>query len=305
MSNIEIVPATAAHATRMAPNLRAEDAAEAVALGLDATEALIASIAHAEWAETYLVDGEPAAIVGLGTQSLLFGPGRPWMLTTPLVEQHRRRFLQESRRQLARMRATYATLENYVHADAHRAIRWLEWLGFIVEPPAPYGARGRPFRHFHMGMPLIVGASSVAEITGAPGFADVAREYEAECKIAGLPAPVSRFDTYMKLEQTGTLFAFSATVAGRLVGFLSLLCPEIPHYGRQLGVTESFFVARAHRKTGFAGLKLLRLAEKKAHEIGSPGLLVSAPSGGPLAAFLPRAGYAETNRVFFKKVGDE
>ncbi len=38
----------------------------------------------------------------------------------------------------------------------------------------------------------------------------------------------------------------------------------------------------------------------KARELGTPGLLVSAPMGGSLAEVLPRRGFAETNRVFFK-----
>ena len=38
--------------------------------------------------------------------------------------------------------------------------------------------------------------------------------------------------------------------------------------------------------------------------LGCPGLLVSAPAGGVLAKVLPRRGYAETNRVFFKELND-
>ena len=69
-------------------------------------------------------------------------------------------------------------------------------------------------------------------------------------------------------------------------------------------ITESFFVAKVHRDSG-AGLKLLRAAEQKARALGSPGLLVSAPFGGTLVQVLPRAGYTETNRVFFKGWADE
>jgi hypothetical protein len=57
-----------------------------------------------------------------------------------------------------------------------------------------------------------------------------------------------------------------------------------------------------HRGTG-SGIRLLRAAEDKAKEIGSPGLIVSAPFAGRLFDVLPRCGYTEVSRVFFKKVG--
>jgi len=62
-------------------------------------------------------------------------------------------------------------------------------------------------------------------------------------------------------------------------------------------VAESFYVAKASQKTG-AGMRLLRAAEKKARELGAPGLLVSTPFGGRLFVVLPRLNYAETNRIF-------
>jgi len=42
--------------------------------------------------------------------------------------------------------------------------------------------------------------------------------------------------------------------------------------------------------------------EAKARTLGSPGLLVSAPFEGALFKVLPRVGYVEANRIFFKKV---
>jgi len=143
--------------------------------------------------------------------------------------------------------------------------------------------------------------SSVAELEGDPGLASLLVEYAAESSIAGMPAPAARMDSYRELEARGLLQVLSATHEGLLVGFLTLLVPVLPHYGVAVAVSESFFVARSHRGTG-AGLKLLRAAEDLARRLGSPGLLVSAPFEGDLFKVLPRIGYAETNRVFFKKV---
>lgn len=148
-----------------------------------------------------------------------------------------------------------------------------------------------------------VQVSSVAELERDPGLAALLAEYAAESSIAGMPPPAARMESYRELDQRGLLQVLSATRDGRLIGFLTLLAPVLPDYGVPVAVSESFFVARAHRGTG-AGLKLLRAAEALARRLGSPGLLVSAPFGGDLFKVLPRVGYAETNRVFFKKVRD-
>jgi GNAT superfamily N-acetyltransferase len=145
--------------------------------------------------------------------------------------------------------------------------------------------------------------SSVAALERDPDLRALLAEYAAESAITGLPAPAARMDSYRELEGRRLLQVLSATHEGRLVGFLTLLAPVLPHYGVAVAVSESFFVARAHRGTG-AGLKLLRAAEDMARHAGSPGLLVSAPFEGDLFKVLPRVGYAETSRVFFKKVGD-
>lgn len=85
-----------------------------------------------------------------------------------------------------------------------------------------------------------------------------------------------------------------------LVGFCHVLVSLNPHYSALLAVTESLFVAAAHRGTG-AGLALLREAENVARERGAAGMLVSAPTGGTLAAVLEHSkGFRETNRAFFR-----
>ncbi len=143
---IRIVPATMAHAEAIV--LRPGDAAEVAALGVTPAEALRLSLVRSLWAEAYVVDGEVAAIVGLGLSSMLGGHGVPWLLTGPACERHKRRFLVESRRQVERMRTTVLPLINFVHADYGRALRWLTWLGFSIEAPVPLN--GVPFCRFSM-----------------------------------------------------------------------------------------------------------------------------------------------------------
>lgn len=141
---VEIVPATLAHAAAI--ELREGDAMEVAAMGATKDEAFRTSLARSLWAETYLVGGVPAAMVGLGLSALVGGHGVPWLLTSPICEHHKKRFLVESRRQVARMLAEVTPLRNVVHADYGRAVRWLRWLGFTLEAPVEInGALFRPF----------------------------------------------------------------------------------------------------------------------------------------------------------------
>lgn len=130
---IEIVKASMAHAHAI--QLRHGDACEVAAMGITKDLAIGQSMARSVWAETYLVDGEVAAIVGLGLTSFIGGYGVPWLLTGPACERYKVTFLRESRRQVSRMLGQVSPLINYVHADYARAIGWLGRLGFVIDPP--------------------------------------------------------------------------------------------------------------------------------------------------------------------------
>jgi GNAT superfamily N-acetyltransferase len=89
-----------------------------------------------------------------------------------------------------------------------------------------------------------------------------------------------------------------ARQAGALIGFVTLLRADVPHYGRPLCVVESLFVAAAHRRTR-AGRGLIKAAEAIASVHGA-ALLVTAPAGSALETILPRLGYRHSNTVFVK-----
>nr|CCA83780.1 conserved hypothetical protein, putative phage acetyltransferase [blood disease bacterium R229] len=141
--------------------------------------------------------------------------------------------------------------------------------------------------------------ATVAEIEEAPNLAALLAEYAAESANDEIGSANPQIDTYKAMEGMGLLQAFGAYCGRDLVGFLFLLLPVLPHFGRKVGVTESYFVASHYRSTG-AGLALLREAEKASEAAGGAGVLVSAPVDGILSRVLPGVGYRETNRVFFK-----
>lgn len=140
---IQVVPATMAHAHRI--ELRAGDRAEVAALGLAPEEALRRSLARSLWTDAYLVDGEVAAIAGLGLPSMLDRVATPWLLTGRPVDRHRRAFVRLTRLRVDEMRREWPLLRNFVHADYRQALRWLAWLGFEIAPAVPFGPLGAPF----------------------------------------------------------------------------------------------------------------------------------------------------------------
>lgn len=143
-----------------------------------------------------------------------------------------------------------------------------------------------------------------ADFEAATNVSELIDEYAAECAIDGMPPPRARLVLYRQLESSGAICALAGFDGEQLAGFVVVISTELPHYGRLVSTLESFFVGKAWRRTGL-GLALLKRAEQVAREVGSPGLLVSAPAGGVLERVLPRVGYSHTNTVFFKRLADE
>ena len=126
-------------------------------------------------------------------------------------------------------------------------------------------------------------------------------EYSAESANHAIGPAAPQVGTYRAMEAVGVFHAFSARLDGRLIGFLFLLTPVLPHFGRMAGVTESYFVASAYRRTG-AGTLLRQAAERAAQAAGAVGIMFSAPVGGVLEKVLPGSGYRATAQVFFRSL---
>ncbi len=153
-------------------------------------------------------------------------------------------------------------------------------------------------------MSLVIRECTISELENSPNISALLEEYASESSIAGLPHPFAKADTYKHLEKSKAIHIVGAFSDDILAGYIIVLAPVLPHYSVRVAVGESFFVAKAYRKTG-AGLKLLRQGEKYAREAGAVGMLMSAPINGSLAEVLPGVGYKETNRVFFKSMATE
>ncbi len=147
--------------------------------------------------------------------------------------------------------------------------------------------------------PISIKPCAVADVESAPNVAELLAEYAEESALDALGGANPQWETYRQMQAMGVAHVLGAFQGDTLVGFLVLLVSIVPHFGKPIASTESYFVARAARKAG-AGLKLLHEAEQIASQAGAVGFFVSAPIGSRLAQVLPGVGYRETNRLFYR-----
>ena len=141
--------ATADHARYIGENMRAADRQEVWASSHALPDAAtMESFRRSLECWTGVVDGEPICIFGVAPVSLVTGYAAPWMLGTDQLERNAVKFLRGSKEVVAGWKRDYRHLFNYVDARNKTSIRWLKWLGFELEEPAPYGAEKLPFHRF-------------------------------------------------------------------------------------------------------------------------------------------------------------
>jgi hypothetical protein len=144
-----IVPAEQSHCALLAANLRQDDADEVRAFGESRIRAVNRAFRNGLMCRTAFVDGEMAAMWGIGG-NVLSNVGHPWLLTTPVCEHVRVTFVKVGKAQLADMLALRPVLYDYVAARYTRAIGFLKLLGFTVGDPAPLGRHQQLFCKFEI-----------------------------------------------------------------------------------------------------------------------------------------------------------
>ena len=150
MARRRLLPATEDHVAYIAANMREPDVAEIwAAARMSPYDALAFSMRASREPMTGLANGRPVCMFGISTATPLSEVGHPWMLATAEIEDHARALVAGSRRYMEMARERYAHLENYVDARNAKAVKWLEWLGFILDPAAPFGIEGLPFHRYH------------------------------------------------------------------------------------------------------------------------------------------------------------
>lgn len=141
---------------------------------------------------------------------------------------------------------------------------------------------------------------TIRELEATPNLAAVLAEYARESRMAELGEPRAQVETYRHLEATGMFHPIGAFDGDRLAGFILPIVIVLPHYGVVAATIESIFVPATERKKGI-GLRLLDAARTLARELGSKGMLVSAPAGGRLDKVLSRSKrFRHSNNVYIE-----
>jgi hypothetical protein len=76
-----------------------------------------------------MVDGEIACVWGLCPPTLLSESAYLWLLTTPLVDEHKFLLVRHSQRYVEEALRVYPSIIGNVAIHNTSAIRWLKWLG--------------------------------------------------------------------------------------------------------------------------------------------------------------------------------
>lgn len=153
-------------------------------------------------------------------------------------------------------------------------------------------------------MATVIRECTFDDLAGSAGFDVLCAEYAAESgRMPEFGEPKVDGDAFRAMEAAGVAHCLGVWDEGayrdELVGFGVVTMSTLPHYSKRIGCLISFYVAPAARN-GSAGTRLREVAERLASEHGAVGLMISAPTESRLDVILPRNGYRETNRLFFK-----
>lgn len=153
---VEIVDAEIEHVYLLVDRLRPKDLKEIQRLGIKPKRALYRAFKNSLMCRSAFVDGQIAAMWGIGVAlrpglSPLSDLGTPWLHTSDAVERIPLFFVRRAKAEVAAMLAIKKRLESWVDADYAEAVKFIRMLGFVVETPAPIGADGAMFSRFHRG----------------------------------------------------------------------------------------------------------------------------------------------------------
>ena len=146
---IEVVDTTIKHAKEISLNLREEDRQEAIALGQDPIKGVFYIYRSAQRKKTVLVDGQVAALAGVG--GTILGNAQPFLVTSTVVEKVSPfTFARVYKQELEDWKKYFPVLENYVDSRYKGAIRMLKIAGFKITGPFPMRPNGALFYKFRL-----------------------------------------------------------------------------------------------------------------------------------------------------------
>lgn len=132
----------------LAERMRADDVHEIWASNhVTPQEALEQGMKHSVFCAT-VENGRPIAMFGVAVENLSDEKGSVWLLASDDLFKIKKKFLQNSRHFIDIMLEFYPRLENYVHCNNIKSIRWLKMCGAKLESPELYGVEKEFFQKF-------------------------------------------------------------------------------------------------------------------------------------------------------------
>lgn len=151
MTDLVFVPPSDSVLAEVAQNIEAADRVEleASAGHKDIKEVLITSRDSSFECFVVKIGDRPVAVFGIALTDPdgLFGV--PWAVLSKEMRKYPKELMRTSRAIVQRWSQMFPVLENYVHADNVRAIRWLERIGFTIGKQIKVG-RSSYFYQFEM-----------------------------------------------------------------------------------------------------------------------------------------------------------
>ena len=144
--------ATLGHLDELAANIRPADRDEAEAAEGSLHDALLSAFKRSDHPVALSHNGQLIAVYGVAPLALLSDRGALWLMGTPMMRRYAGRVFHDAKLFIAHAREHYPVLVNYVDARNTESVRWLAALGFVIDPPEPYGVQQLPFHRFHMGL---------------------------------------------------------------------------------------------------------------------------------------------------------
>jgi len=119
------------------------------ALRLKGAQALQASFEYAVRSWALLADGEPVALFGVSPYPSVKRQGCPWMLANDRIADIWMYVLRMTKEYVyGPLMDGFDSLFNFVDVRNKASIRWLEWVGFHISNPVPFGVGGEFFHPF-------------------------------------------------------------------------------------------------------------------------------------------------------------
>tara|TARA_R110000796_G_scaffold208920_1_gene325268 strand:+ start:186 stop:641 length:456 start_codon:yes stop_codon:yes gene_type:complete len=112
------------------------------------------------------------------------------------------------------------------------------------------------------------------------------------------------WDAYHNLELTGNLKIFTARSGEELVGYFVVMLNNNIHYKDHVFASNDVIYLHKDYRKGFAGIRLIKFAEKCLKEDGVSVLLINTKSHKPFDKVLERLKFKPIERVFSKFIGD-